>query len=959
MPRNANQSKQSNYSMGFTMGTGVNFGSLSNILGNGTITYNTSYSVWIKPDFSYNTNTYQTFFGNFASGNNVLLLYYAHDINAFKFAVGDGSGHNFVRSQAFTSDQELGKGEWQHHCVSFDTVNNNAYYYIDNVQVNTSTGLSRKIATNQNFYIGKKWDLTSGGFTGEISQGCIFNYALSKNQVTTLYGDSTNGIGNPMALPIPPIAYYPLGGSAAAFRTPVNTGDQWLIENNAIGDYVFDFASSTISIGDLSSVEGSDFTISLWLNRDSAHSSVIYNSGSAYPNGLIFQSNQNGSFFISVGGGDGTTSTMTITDGIWYNAILTVSGTTAKVYVNGSQLGSDLTVGSARTGIGSGTVIGEYNHGSGYNFNGKLSNVQVFNSALLGPEVETLYNYGSPIQTLANIPQSSNLKAWYKLDATEIYNSTSTEWEISDATAAIKLSTLQNAPGSSAYRVSDSSGVINFPSHASGTLKTSTSIWFYAPSSISSGQYLQLLYAGPNSRLWLGFSGSNQLRCIVGNGAWMIGNYVTMGQWNQFTASIDVVDYTRTVKFYINGQPAGTASQNGGPPISATDGITVSAYGYGTYSEQVLSSNSVFWENVILTDAEVLSHYNSFNVSNGIPTVQPVLSNFPQSSSISGWYKLDGNPKDSSGNSRDANYGSNNNVITGPSVSNVNGQSAGMSQSNLVQSNLQTVAPYSKYAMNFDGNDDIGFGNITNLNSENFTASIWVYHTTTGTIRGIWGTGSTGYNDVFLQIDGDDNYNWSTNNLDPTWVQLTTPAGPTHTWNHITCVRSRSGNLTTRRIYVNGSIAATDSTSISAATGNTTLLIGKLTSNSYYLTGKMSNFSIWNTALTPEQVTEIYNEGLPSNLHNFSGTAPAAWWQLGENSSFNGNDWICADEIGSSNGESDGMGVDALTNGVGTTANGSSTGMSEGSLVGDAPYSTANAISSGMPVTARGTDVPS
>ena len=37
---------------------------------------------------------------------------------------------------------------------------------------------------------------------------------------------------------------------------------------------------------------------------------------------------------------------------------------------------------------------------------------------------------------------------------------------------------------------------------------------------------------------------------------------------------------------------------------------------------------------------------------------------------------------------------------------------------------------------------------------------------------------------------------------------------------------------------------------------------------------------------------------------------------------------------------------DALVNGVGTTANGVSSGMSEGNLVGDAPYSTANALSS-------------
>ena len=46
------------------------------------------------------------------------------------------------------------------------------------------------------------------------------------------------------------------------------------------------------------------------------------------------------------------------------------------------------------------------------------------------------------------------------------------------------------------------------------------------------------------------------------------------------------------------------------------------------------------------------------------------------------------------------------------------GDSSGMSQSNLVQSNLQTVAPYSKYAMNFDGADDeITFSSNVNLSN--------------------------------------------------------------------------------------------------------------------------------------------------------------------------------------------------------------------------------------------------
>ena len=90
--------------------------------------------------------------------------------------------------------------------------------------------------------------------------------------------------------------------------------------------------------------------------------------------------------------------------------------------------------------------------------------------------------------------------------------------------------------------------------------------------------------------------------------------------------------------------------------------------------------------------------------------------------------------------------------------------------------------------------------------------------------------------------------------------------------------------------------------------------------------------AVWNSALTASQAREVYNEGLPSNLHNFSGTAPTAWWQLGENSSYVGG-WTFADEMpAGNNGTGYGLSETDLTNGVGTTANGSSTGMSVGSF---------------------------
>ena len=67
-----------------------------------------------------------------------------------------------------------------------------------------------------------------------------------------------------------------------------------------------------------------------------------------------------------------------------------------------------------------------------------------------------------------------------------------------------------------------------------------------------------------------------------------------------------------------------------------------------------------------------------------------------------------------------------------------------------------------------------------------------------------------------------------------------------------------------------------------------------------------------------------------------------------------GSGWVFADEMpAGNNGTGNGLAETDLVNGVGTAANGVSSGMAVGDLVGNAPYSTANALSSGMAVTAR------
>jgi hypothetical protein len=125
---------------------------------------------------------------------------------------------------------------------------------------------------------------------------------------------------------------------------------------------------------------------------------------------------------------------------------------------------------------------------------------------------------------------------------------------------------------------------------------------------------------------------------------------------------------------------------------------------------------------------------------------------------------------------------------------------------------------------------------------------------------------------------------------------------------------------------------------------------------SFNFNGLISNVSIFDTDLTSTEVTEIYNQGRPSDLNTFSGTKPTAWWQLGSNSSFNTN-WTCLNEgsVTGSNAVSANMTNDDIVNGVGYSANGLGTSSIE--IANNAPYSTNNGLSENMDVLDRSTDV--
>ena len=944
MPRNANQSKQSNYSMNFDGGSYIDLGNSTQV----QPVKEMSISVWI------NASSLATYKGI------VSCMYNGQSYDGFALRLDDTSSNKiqFVVNSTtqIKSTSTIATGQWYHLVVTYDGANIKLYF---NGSFESSTSLTGNIDYTDGSRTTNIGSLYSVGankfeFTGQITEACIFNYALSPSQVTTLYGNSTNGVGNPMALPSAPIAYYPLGESAGGF---VGGSGTWLTENNAIGDYVFDFDAGNDRVSIPEFTFSGEFTLSMWINP-STIGSITYIIGrwnGNYDNDIkLFTSNNTPVITFRIGGtamtfyGYQTSSTIPLNK--WSNlSIIRNSSNGINCYLNGVQFGN--TTGSSTNTLTLDSIGKITDNATSSGWDGLLSNIQFFNTSLSLTEVETLYNYGSPIKTLANIPQSSNLKAWYKLDASEVYNSTTTEWSVDNNQNPSSYSSSLDFDGVDDYIDCGDTDYLN------GVTQMSVSVWFNADIALGGRQGLigdmpSANYASNNGHFAI--TAKNNSGNIYSFRIYFIGTDsiqhsinidnrpFTAGQWHNLVMTYNA----GTVNFYVDGSLAPSTIHAGAPiPTSFVTLTNNRPLEIGRWASHVewdgKISNPSIW-NAALTSSQVTELYNNGTPSN--------LSSHSATSNLVSWWKLNNTTtgiEDAKGSNDGTNYGA---TEYAGFVNKLVGNSSGMSQANLIQSDLQTVAPYSKYALDFDGtNDYISLPTITL--TDNWSVSVWMNQTTTRTrsqaVGSSTGSGFWAYSGDIRSGGGDAGkllyYNGTS------LVALSAERlddGLWHNW-----IINYNHSTTTLKCYIDGQENYNDT--YNAGTGNTINRISNTFASNYWL-GQLSNISIWNTALTSAQVTEIYNQGLPSNLNSHSAYSNlVSWWQLGENSSFDGNDWIVADEKGTNNGTSTGMSVDALTNGVGTTANGVSASMGVGSLVGDAPYSTANALSTNMAVTAR------
>tara|TARA_R100000734_G_C3318180_1_gene112070 strand:+ start:759 stop:3116 length:2358 start_codon:yes stop_codon:yes gene_type:complete len=299
-------------------------------------------------------------------------------------------------------------------------------------------------------------------------------------------------------------------------------------------------------------------------------------------------------------------------------------------------------------------------------------------------------------------------------------------------------------------------------------------------------------------------------------------------------------------------------------------------------------------------------------------------------------------------------------------------------RNNLVQSSLNITTPYSRFALSFDGGDYVDCTNSSTLNFErtdSFSASVWANFKVNGSALQLLGKQLNSSPYTGWAIQQITNYairviliNSGNNKLMGQTAQY---AVSTTGWYHIAFTYDGSSSFSGIKLYINSSptpISSYGQSNITAtmqSSANFSIGARNVSPDAgVYFNGELSNASVWSSTLTPQEIKQLYNQGKPGNLKNHTAYSNlVSWWQLGENMSFvgsnsqgaGGTEWFVLDEKGSNNGISSNAGPaeNAIVDGVGTSGNGLSDGMGVDNIVGEAPYSTANAVSYGMDVEAR------
>ncbi len=302
---------------------------------------------------------------------------------------------NFSQNDSATI---LNINKWNNIVCSYNGTN--LLIYINGILDNSVTSVTT-VSTSTDSTIGKTSYTSGSYFDGKITEVGAYNRALTSLEVASLYnqGMPTNLLVN---------------------RNNYQSGNPTVFNTKQVD---FDGTDDYLDCGTDNSLNPSTtITLSAWVKPDSlADYQYIINRCQTHNGAYRFEIAQD---VLYVAFGNNTThidaeGNHNMIVGNWYHIVATYNGSTIKLYVNNIEIASTSGAITMYQDTGVSTLIGSPNSlGGGLFFDGDISQVGIWNSALTADEVSSLYNHGLPIDLTtdqAAYESSSNLVGYWRM----------------------------------------------------------------------------------------------------------------------------------------------------------------------------------------------------------------------------------------------------------------------------------------------------------------------------------------------------------------------------------------------------------------------------------------------------------------------------------------------------------------------------------------------------------------
>lgn len=695
-----------------------------------------SISGWFNLD-SIDSGGYSTAFALKTNSNHSFVAYINSQGGYAGIAFGEAESGNAINTSTNVSSLFINK--WANLTITYNGsgIGSSSNY---NLYIN---GQAQTLTSNSGFSGYGNVNLLGyyhntgffNGFNGSISNFVLWNSDQSTNK------DNIYNNGSPQTTyTVTPQNWWKLNADSVYTPSAPNY-------TTAL-DFVAS-QSDDIDVG-MANFTATNGTISLWFNPTTATNTQLNNfiigrnvgGNNAGDFGLLSYSSAFSGFAFYMEDGTNSSyckSNSNFAPDNWVHfAVTWQSGVTNGLimYINGvaqSVTGNGLTLLASASSIP--INIGGNNGIS--NFNGKISNTAIYNSALTASQVSTLFNFGTPETNISFSPQ-----AWWKLnDQTAITDSSG-----NGNTGTNNGAT--NSPGGVAFTPSwKIPSALTIP-----TVNYTSALEFNNPTTPNNNEYVDIgtisflnqagdftisQWVNPanvtgNNHMTIQFGTLSNFIYLKGN-AWQYefrgypfrqyvptnGVPVPKGEWIHIALTVEGT----VSKFYQNGDLKHTGVV--GTTYSA-NAVRIGNYysaGYPWYGQ--ISNTALF--NSALSSSNVTTLYN-----NGQPEATPSFSPLH-------WWKLDNTTtgiQDSVGSSNGTLVQTSTpgaqEVTTNVYIGNipVNGVSTTLPSTALQQSDLQFDSPYSNYSLKFDGNSYIDTNFTLPASYTSFSYSFWFKRTT-------------------------------------------------------------------------------------------------------------------------------------------------------------------------------------------------------------------------------------